>query len=77
MKETGGPLHGAIVLIVELGRSTLSGDDGAYEFDRVPPGRYHLVTHLDSVFSEAAKTVEVRARRYGDRRLHAGLDRHA
>ena len=61
MKETGGPLHGAIVLIVELGRSTLSGDDGAYEFDRVPPGRYHLVTHLDSVFSEAAKTVEVRA----------------
>ena len=61
MKETGGPLHGAIVLIVELGRSTLSGDDGAYAFDRVPPGRYHLVTHLDSVFSEAAKTVEVRA----------------
>ena len=61
MKETGGPLHGAVVLIVELGRSTLSGGDGAYAFDRVPPGRYHLVTHLDSVFSEAAKTVEVRA----------------
>ncbi len=61
MKETGGPLHGAIVLIVELGRSTLSDDDGSYAFDRVPPGRYHLVAHLDSVFTEAAKTIEVRA----------------
>ncbi len=61
MKETGGPLHGAVVLIVELGRSALSADDGSYAFDRVPPGRYHLVAHLDSVFTEAAKTVEVRA----------------
>ena len=61
MKETGGPLHGAVVLIVELGRSALSADDGAYAFDRVPAGRYHVVAHLDSVFNEAAKTVEVPA----------------
>ena len=46
MKETGGPLHGARVLIVELGRSTLSDDDGSYEFNRVPPGNYHVVAHL-------------------------------
>ena len=61
LQETGGPLHGANVLIVELGRSALSGDDGAYEFDRVPPGRYHVIAHLDSVFTEAAKLVDVQA----------------
>lgn len=61
MSETGTALHGANVLIVELGRSAHSADDGSYSFDRVPPGRYHVVAHLDSLFTEAAKTVEVRA----------------
>ena len=59
MKETGGPLHGASVLIVELGRSTLSDDDGSYEFNHVPPGKYHVVAHLDSIFTEAASAVSV------------------
>ena len=59
MKETGGPLHGANVLIVELGRNILSDDDGGFTFDNVPPGTYHVVAHLDHIFSEAAKTVEV------------------
>ena len=59
MQETGDPLHGANVLLVELNRSTLSDDDGAYSFDRVPPGRYHVVAHLDSLFTEAARLVDV------------------
>lgn len=59
MKETGGPLHGASVLIVELGRSTLSDDDGLYEFDRVPPGNYHVVAHLEGIFTEGASLVTV------------------
>ena len=59
MKETGGPLHGASVLIVELGRSTLSDDDGSYEFNRVPPGNYHVVAHLEGIFTEAASVVSV------------------
>jgi iron complex outermembrane receptor protein len=61
MKETGSPLHGASVLIVELGRSTLSADDGTYSVDRVPPGRYHVISHLDGVFAEAAQVVDVQA----------------
>ena len=61
MKETGSPLHGASVLIVELGRSTLSDDDGTFRFDRVPPGTYHVIAHLDQVFNEAAKTVDIEA----------------
>ena len=59
MKETGGPLHGASVLIVELGRSTLSDDDGSYEFDSVPPGNYHVVAHLEGIFTEGASLVTV------------------
>ena len=59
MKETGGPLHGASVLIVELGRSMLSDDDGSYEFDRVPPGSYHVVAHLEGIFTEGASLVTV------------------
>ena len=61
MKETGGPLHGASVLIVELGRSTISDDDGAYEFERVPPGEHHVIAHLDGIFTGAAKVVTVEA----------------
>ncbi len=61
MRETGDPLHGANVRIVELERSTLSADDGAYRFDDVPPGKYRVIAHLDSLFIEAAELVEVRA----------------
>ena len=63
MRETGSPMHGANVLIVELGRSLLSDDDGGFVFDRVPPGKYHVLAHLDHVFTEAAKTVEVESGR--------------
>ena len=59
MKETGSPLHAANVLIVELGRSILSNDDGEFAFYQVPPGTYHVVAHLDQIFTETAKTVEV------------------
>ena len=61
MKETGGPVHGASVMIVELGRSTLSEDDGSYRFGNVPAGTYHVVAHLDQLFTEAAKTVSIEA----------------
>ena len=61
LKETGDQLHGTTVVIVELGRTTLSDRDGSYSFDRVPAGRYHVIAHLDHVFSEVAKTVDVEA----------------
>lgn len=61
MKETGDPLHGAAVLVVELGQSTFSDDDGSYEFEDIPPGQYHVTAHLDSLFTEAAKVVTVKA----------------
>ncbi len=52
-------MHGVSVVLLELGRATLSSEDGSYEFERVPPGTYHVVAHLDSVFTEAAQEVTV------------------
>jgi iron complex outermembrane receptor protein len=59
MKQGSRPLHGANVLIVELGRTTLSEQDGSYEFRNIRPGKYHVVAHLDHVFTESAKIVDV------------------
>ena len=61
LKETGSPLHGASISIVELGRSALTQDDGSYSFDSVPAGRYRLIAHLDSFFTEATQVVQLSA----------------
>ena len=59
MEEINSPLHGAHVLVIELGRSTLSGTDGSYEFNNVTPGRYQVIAHLDSVFTDETQAVDV------------------
>ena len=59
LKETGEPLHHVSVAIEGLDRSTVTEHDGLYEFDDVPPGTYHLVGHLDSLFAEVHTTVTV------------------
>ena len=61
LAATGDALHGAQVLIVELGQTAPSGPDGKYVFANVPPGAYRLVTHLDSTFTDETKTVTVSA----------------
>ena len=59
LRETGGPLPGASVVLLELGRSVLSAEDGSFSFERVPPGSYHVVAHLESLFTDAAQAVSV------------------
>lgn len=59
LSETGSALHGASVALVELGLTAVSAADGSYSFERVPAGDYHVVAHLDSVFTEAAQVVSV------------------
>jgi iron complex outermembrane receptor protein len=61
LAATGDALHGAQVQIVELGQTATSGQDGKYIFSEVPPGAYHLVTHLDSTFTDDTKAVTVSA----------------
>jgi iron complex outermembrane receptor protein len=41
-RDTGEPMGGAAVLLEELKREVRTDADGAYRFDNVPPGKYHL-----------------------------------
>ncbi len=59
LAETGGTLRGASVVLVELGLATVSAADGSYAFPRVPAGGYHVMVHLDGVFTEAVQVVAV------------------
>ena len=54
----GTPVHNASVTIAELKKSVLTDERGMFEFDRIPPGKYQLIAHLDRV-PDAVKTVEV------------------
>ena len=58
LEATGDPLRGASVLIVQLGRSTTSGDDGSYLFESVPPGTYEVLAHLHPL-ADLRRTVEI------------------
>jgi iron complex outermembrane receptor protein len=40
--DNNQPLSGALVVIDELRREVRTGDDGAYKFEGVPPGAYHV-----------------------------------
>ena len=59
LQETGRPMHGVSVVLLELGRTTFSAENGSYAFERVPPGTYHVIAHLDSAFTDAAQAVAV------------------
>lgn len=54
--STGEVLHQASVQIVELKRTVVTGDDGSYSFDNVPPGRYTILAHQEG-FGDTTRTV--------------------
>ncbi len=45
--DNSNPIHNVIVTILRLRRSVNTDDNGKYQFDDVPPGRYDVVAHLD------------------------------
>jgi len=47
LANNGGPVHNVKVTIIQLKRTATTGDDGAYEFQNVPPGKYDLSAHLE------------------------------
>jgi iron complex outermembrane recepter protein len=51
-------LHHATVRIVQLRRSTETGQDGTYEFRDVPPGIYDVVAHMHAL-TDQKRTVEI------------------
>jgi iron complex outermembrane receptor protein len=54
------PIHGVPVRIVELNRSVLTDDDGAFEFTDVPPGNYSVQARMDG-FRDVVNSVSVSA----------------
>src|SRR5687767_11962217 len=40
--DTGTPVHGASVTILQLRRSVVTNDKGKYEFQNVPPGNFDV-----------------------------------
>ena len=60
LEDTGKPVHGVTVTLLQLRRSIITGDDGAYEFKDVPAGTYDVDAHLERV-PDVVKTVEVTA----------------
>jgi len=55
---TGKPIHNALITILQLKRTVDTDDQGRYEFQGVPPGKYDVVAHLDRV-PDIVRTVDV------------------
>jgi iron complex outermembrane recepter protein len=58
--DTGKPVHNVRVSISQLKRSVETNDDGTYEFQNLPAGRYDVTAHLDFA-PDVVKTIQVGA----------------
>ncbi len=47
LEEGGGPVHGAVVLVVGAGVLALTDEDGAFEIDAVPAGAYEVLAQRE------------------------------
>jgi iron complex outermembrane receptor protein len=54
---SGDPIPGATITIEELTREVMSGPDGTFTFDNVPPGVYHLAVHAQGYSSRRTEVV--------------------
>ena len=58
LAEGTTPLHNVIVTLVQLRRSTETNEQGAYEFQNLPPGNYTVLAHMEG-FPDLAQNVTV------------------
>ena len=58
--ESGKAVHGVTVTILQLKRTAVTDDDGKYQFQDVPTGKYDVVAHLDRV-PDMVKSVDLTA----------------
>lgn len=47
LANNGDPVHNVKVTIIQLKLSTETAEDGSYEFQNVPPGKYDISAHLE------------------------------
>jgi len=60
LADGGTPLHNVIVNLVQLQRSTETDENGAFEFQNVPPGTYTVLAHMEG-FPDQTQQVRVGA----------------
>lgn len=71
--NTGEVLHQASVKIIKLKLTAVSGGDGTYTFNNVPPGKYSVVVHQEGFADETQNvTVTVGAASTVDFQLQLG-----
>src|SRR5262249_15625832 len=58
LRPSGAKARNALITIAELDRSTLTDENGNFEFGDVPVGSYDVIAHLDRV-PDVVKTVTV------------------
>lgn len=58
LEPSGTAARNAVVTIAELKKSVLTDENGAFEFNDIPWGKYQLFAHLDRV-PDVVKTVQV------------------
>lgn len=54
------PVHNVIIILTQLKLTTLTDEQGAYEFKDVPPGTYNLVARLDRI-PDVVQRVEIKS----------------
>ena len=47
--DTGQPIHNVLVTIIQLKRTVGTNEEGQYEFQNLPAGRYEVQAHIDRV----------------------------
>ena len=57
--QTGEPVAGATVMILETGALTIADRQGEFQFKGVWPGRYHLHAHLEGALQSVSEAIEV------------------
>ena len=57
LRETGEPVAGVTVILLETGALTITDRQGEFKFEGVQPGRYHLHAHLDSALRNVSQVV--------------------
>ena len=60
LSDSGKPIHNVLVTILQLKRTVDTDDNGKYEIQGVPPGRYDVVAHLDRV-PDSVQSVDLTA----------------
>ncbi|MBI3681698.1 MAG: TonB-dependent receptor [Acidobacteria bacterium] len=60
LDSTSDPLHHVTILVIPLGRTVQTNNEGVFRIDNVPPGKYELLAHMHAL-SDERRSVEVTA----------------